>query len=559
MATSTLEHGDSECIIASVQHGEHDLQRLCLDDMGNLKEAQLATVQEAELPPEYRKAEKAKSWWGRLYDVWDIQDKEERRLMYKLDAVLVTFMSLGYFLKYLDQANINSAFTAGMKEDLGGNELTTAITMWTIGYCLGQIPSNLLLTRISPRYWIPFLEIVWGVCTLFTYKVTTVNGLYAVRFFVGLAEAGFYPGAQFILGAFYKPSELGKRAVFFHTFGSIGTLISSVLQAAAYTNLDGVHGHAGWQWLFIVDAIITIPIAVMGLVFLPALPGQRDANKATFWMSTREWGIVDRRIKEMNRAPSRKITFARVKGYAKSWHIYVLTILYVSWNNSLNASSIMNLWLKSFSTVDTGTGIRYTVPQIQHYVMPIYGVQVLTAWFFAWTSDSWMRGRRYPWVLVTTLFNAAICIALLKLPLYKHIAAHFFLYYMTNVGGGMSGLLFSWASEICSTDNEERSLVIAFMNNFAYVVQAIVPNFTWKTLDYPKSTIGLSYSTGLSIFLFFWTLLTLHLHNRDKRRATAAYVPSQEDLAGSPDSGSIDKGDEAASVEGAEAEERRAR
>ncbi|GAA5825866.1 hypothetical protein JCM11251_000033 [Rhodosporidiobolus azoricus] len=292
-----------------------------------------AAVTEVELPPEYRKAVKAKSLIGRIYDVADIEDREERRLLYKLDAVLVTFMSLGYFLKYLDQTNLNSAFVSGMKEDLGmfGNELTTAISIWTAGYCIGQIPSNLLLTRISPRWWIPSLELVWGLCTLLTHRVKNVNGLYAVRFFVGLAEAGFYPGAQYIMGSFYKPSELGKRAVFFHTFGAIGSLISSVLQAAAYTNLKGVHGYAGWQWLFIIDAVITLPIAVLGYLFLPALPGQKDANKATFWLSKNDWSVIDRRLREINRAPAAKLTWGRVKKMGRSWRIYVLPVLYILW------------------------------------------------------------------------------------------------------------------------------------------------------------------------------------------------------------------------------------
>ncbi|GAA5864292.1 hypothetical protein JCM3774_002740, partial [Rhodotorula dairenensis] len=91
------------------------------------------------VPAQYRKA-KQLSWYGRIYDVLDIPDPAERRLMYKLDAVLVTFMSAGYFLKYLDQANVNSAFVSGMKEDLNmyGNQLTTAITCWTVGYAIGQ-------------------------------------------------------------------------------------------------------------------------------------------------------------------------------------------------------------------------------------------------------------------------------------------------------------------------------------------------------------------------------------------------------------------------------------
>ncbi|BGP42569.1 hypothetical protein JCM10450v2_006675 [Rhodotorula kratochvilovae] len=512
------------------------------------KTDQIARVEAVEVPPQYQKARKA-SWLGSLYDVADVEDAEERRMLYKLDAVLVTFCAAGYFLKYLDQTNINSAFVSGMKEELNmyGNELTTAITVWTVGYALGQIPSNLLLTRISPRWWIPSLELVWGLCTLFSYKVTTVKTLYVCRFFVGLAEAGFYPGAQYILGSFYKPAELGKRAVFFHTFAGVGTLCSSALQATVYSNLNGVHGLSGFRWLFIIDAVITLPIAIAGYVFLPALPGQKEANKATFWLSEREWSIIDRRIAEVGRAPARPVTKERLKGWASGWHIYVLPVLYILWNNSLNASSIMPLWLKSFNTANTGTGITYTVPQINHYVMPIQAVYIVSAWFFGWTSDAWLRGRRWVWPLFTTIVNAAVCLSLAILPLYQHIPARFGLFYLTQLGGGMSGLLFSWATEICSIDNEERSLVIALMNDLAYVVQAIVPNFTWKTVDYPKSTIGLYYSVGLSLAFFFWIFLTLYLHKRDIRRAQTQLLTSFDGSgADSParSGDSLDKADE---------------
>jgi ACS family pantothenate transporter-like MFS transporter len=178
------------------------------------------------------------TWKGALWDTFDAP-RDERKLLFKLDAVLLTFASLGYrplsrldgeteaqfryFTKNLDQSNLNSAFVSGMKEDLGmyGNQLTTAITMWTIGYVLGrrwlgssilsahsyrltltgQIPSNMyvrydfafaslrrlprLLTRISPRWWIPALEIGWGVCTLFTYKVQSYQ---AVCYLTGHAQ-----------------------------------------------------------------------------------------------------------------------------------------------------------------------------------------------------------------------------------------------------------------------------------------------------------------------------------------------------------------------------------
>lgn len=114
--------------------------------------------------------------------------------------------------------------------------------------------------------------------------------------------------------------------------------------------------------------MITLPIALLGLVFLPALPGQRDW-KPSFWLKQQDLEVIERRLASINRKPPAPFTMARVKGYLAGWHIWVLPVLYILWNNSLNATSIMPLWLKSFNTVNTGTGIHYTVAQINHYIV----------------------------------------------------------------------------------------------------------------------------------------------------------------------------------------------
>ncbi|KAF7528166.1 hypothetical protein PCG10_001455 [Penicillium crustosum] len=122
--------------------------------------------------------------------IWDTFDKspEERRLLFKLDLAILTFASLGYFIKYLDQININNAFVSGMKEDLGmyGNELNYMQTCWTIGYVIGEIPSNILLTRVKPRYWIPAMELLWTVLTMSLSRCNTPTQFYVLRFFVGM-------------------------------------------------------------------------------------------------------------------------------------------------------------------------------------------------------------------------------------------------------------------------------------------------------------------------------------------------------------------------------------
>lgn len=162
-----------------------------------------------------------RSWKSYVWDTWDLPP-DQRWLLFKVDAFVLTFASVGYFLKNIDQTNVNNAFLSGMEEDLEmfGNQLVTSTcfrsrlnrfflsfflqksrvafwhsltsaigtSIWTVGYVIGQIPSNLLLTRVSPRWVIPSLELGWGLATICTSSVKSYKSLYALRFLVGLFE-----------------------------------------------------------------------------------------------------------------------------------------------------------------------------------------------------------------------------------------------------------------------------------------------------------------------------------------------------------------------------------
>jgi|SRR6187402_2015436 len=101
----------------------------------------------------------------------------EKRLLCKIDFFILTYGCLAYFTKWLDQANLSNAYVSGMREDLRmyGTEYNIAVTCFQVGAILGPIPSNLLLTRIKPRYLLPGCELLWAILTVFTYKVTTYS------------------------------------------------------------------------------------------------------------------------------------------------------------------------------------------------------------------------------------------------------------------------------------------------------------------------------------------------------------------------------------------------
>ncbi|KZT51659.1 MFS general substrate transporter [Calocera cornea HHB12733] len=456
------------------------------------------------------------SWLGYFWDTADLPP-EERWLLFKVDASLLIFASLGYFLKNLDQSNINNAFLSGMKEDLGmyGNELVTATSIWTVGYVIGQIPSNLLLTRVSPRWVIPGLEIGWGLATLGNYAVKDIRALYALRFLVGFFESGFYPGIHYILGCWYTPRELSKRSYIFWVTGNLGSMFSGFLQSAAYTNLDGVNGHEGWRWLFIIDAVITLPIAVFGLTMLPALPWYA---KPTFWLSEKEIEIARARMKKIGRNGAEPWSWPKLRRFLTSWHFWILPMLYVIWNNS-GIQNPMGYWLKSFnSNPPPVPGWSFTVSQINLLPLPGNAISVVNSLAWAWIADGPAGGRRWPFIYANAVLTIIFAAVLLKFPIYQDVKGHFVLYYMSSLCGAAGPMILNWIGEISTADNEARAILVAMGNDFAYVVQAVAPNFVWKTTDFPAAHKGMTWSIVVSSLLIGWNSLVLFMVKRDERK-----------------------------------------
>ncbi|KAF7588602.1 MFS transporter (Seo1), partial [Aspergillus hancockii] len=156
--------------------------------------------------------------WYQIQWFADQDTKEERRLILKLDLLIVPYAFLAYWTKYIDQSNINNAYVSGLKEDLNlhGNELVHLQTMYTVGAVVGQLPFAYLFTRFPMSWLIPFMDIMWGVFTLLQYRATSYSELMAYRFMVGWFEvclplrppenqhkltphqAAFFPGMHYI-------------------------------------------------------------------------------------------------------------------------------------------------------------------------------------------------------------------------------------------------------------------------------------------------------------------------------------------------------------------------
>ncbi|KAF4914244.1 Pantothenate transporter liz1 [Colletotrichum viniferum] len=298
-------------------------------------------------------------------------------------------------------------------------------------------------------------------------RLSATAQIYVLRFFIGLAESTFYPGMQYIIGSWYRKDELAKRSCLFHAMGNVGSMVSGYLMAGAH-NLDGVHGYHGWQWLFITNTIVSLPIAISGFFILPELP---------------------------------EIT----KAY---WHIWTLVILYIVFNNGNggNSQPAFPLWLKSEG---------YSLCEVNIYPTITEVVSIITTLIYAWTSDSLFRGPCWPAIVFSGLVKI---IAYVPLTIWNAPnSLKWACFILCGFGGEISGLTFAWAHEICSDDNEERALVTGAMNQMAYVFQAWLPLVIWQQVEAPAYPKGYPSMVALSIVLIGIAFVIRFLHKREIR------------------------------------------
>uniref|UniRef100_A0A8H7MZ28 Major facilitator superfamily (MFS) profile domain-containing protein n=1 Tax=Bionectria ochroleuca TaxID=29856 RepID=A0A8H7MZ28_BIOOC len=197
-----------------------------------------------------------------------------KKMVRKMDMVIMPIMGILYILNYVDRSALAATKVYGIMEDLNMTtaQFATAITFLFIGYIPFQIPSNLIMTKVTrPGLYICSAATVWGAVSASTAAVKTYHTLLVVRVFLGVTEAVFFPGVIYFLSAWYTKQELGKRLAALYVFQMIGSAFGGFIAAACLT-LDGRHGIAGWRWLFIVEGVVTIGCGLIFAMIMPEYP-----------------------------------------------------------------------------------------------------------------------------------------------------------------------------------------------------------------------------------------------------------------------------------------------
>ncbi|KAJ8112320.1 hypothetical protein OPT61_g5286 [Boeremia exigua] len=191
----------------------------------------------------------------------------------KVDTTVLPLLFLGLLVFQLDRMNLASALTDGFAKDIGVDQNTINLgnQLMFLGIVVLEIPSNIVLQRLGPRKWISVQVFIFGMVATLQVFVKNRAGFLTARSFLGLCEAGYIPGGIYTLSTWYTKRELAKRvAVFF--FGMFGGNAISPVLASGILQLGGRGGMRGWQWLFLLEGVFTMIVAIVLLLLLPGSP-----------------------------------------------------------------------------------------------------------------------------------------------------------------------------------------------------------------------------------------------------------------------------------------------
>jgi ACS family tartrate transporter-like MFS transporter len=198
----------------------------------------------------------------------------EKRTIRKITWRIVPFIMLLYFIAYIDRVNIGFA-ALSMKTDLGFTAsilgFGAGIFFW--GYFLFEVPSNIILNKVGARIWIARVMVTWGIVSACMAFVQGPTSFYVVRFLLGAAEAGFFPGIILYLSYWFPSRRRAGVTAFFMAAAPISTAIGSPV-SAALLQMDGMMGLAGWQWMFILEAIPAVILGVVVFFYMTDRPEQ---------------------------------------------------------------------------------------------------------------------------------------------------------------------------------------------------------------------------------------------------------------------------------------------
>ncbi|OAX32847.1 MFS general substrate transporter [Rhizopogon vinicolor AM-OR11-026] len=311
-----------------------------------------------------------------LKNVPRLTPEQERKLWRKIDMRLIPVLSLMYLLAYLDRANIGNAKLEGLitQLDLTGNKYNIALTMFFIPYCLCEPASNLALRAFRPSRWLPGINLAWGIVMVLMSLVKTYPQLVGVRICLGVTEAGLFPGVVYYLTLWYPRYMLQYRIALFFGAATVAGAFSGLL-AFAIGHMGGIAGLESWSWIFLLEGLLTIVVAIFSFFWLVDFP-----DTAMFLTpEERAFVIWKKKYDISSVGEEEKFAVRYVWAAFADWQVWILILVNLSMVVPLTGITLF------LPTIINSFG--YSTPISQLLTIPPYVAAATTLLFFAHYSD----------------------------------------------------------------------------------------------------------------------------------------------------------------------------
>ncbi|EMD86532.1 hypothetical protein COCC4DRAFT_167009 [Bipolaris maydis ATCC 48331] len=441
---------------------------------------------------------------------------EEKKLIRKVDWRLLPILGALYSIALIDRTNISNARVAGMGQDLRldiGERYTIVLVMFFPTYFFLELPSNIVLRKVGSANWLSFIAVSWGAVMIGQAFVKSWISLTICRVLLGAFEAGFFPGCVYLITCWYRRYETQKRLGLFYLFSvGIGGLAS--ILAYGLMQMEGLSGVRGWQWIFIIEGIITVTVAVAAWFIIVDFPDK--AEKKGF-LSSAEAAVIMQRIED-DRGDSvdDPLTWAKLGLHIRDVKLWGYATLFMS--------TTMPAYAFSYFLPVILLGMGYSAGQANALAAPPSLAAMIGAFAFAWLGDKYRV--RAPIIAAQSIITI---VGLMIVAYAENNGARYFGTFLGVCGcqGNVPAILAYQSNNI--RGQSKRSVGSALQIGFG-AIGGIIASTVFTQKEAPRYLTGLWVTAGLQFYIL-GVLICFTVYFRKQNAVVDKQMANGEPLA----------------------------
>ncbi|KAL2810715.1 major facilitator superfamily domain-containing protein [Aspergillus granulosus] len=448
----------------------------------------------------------------------------EKKLVHKIDRLILPLIALSFFLSWIDRSNYGSARLQNLEEDLNmsGSMYQAGFSVFYIGFILFQIPSNMLLNHFGrPSLHIGLAVLAWGIVTISTAAVHNYGGIIACRIALGCVEAHQYPGMLFYLSKWYKTTEYTLRLSLCFAAGLVANAFGPLIAAGISSGLDGARGLSAWRWLYLIEGAVSICGGILIIALLPDFPHNwsrvsPEMKEVAIRRLTLDGSKTDVDEADMSLTQGLRLALVDKK-------LYIMAIINICIASSIGVGNF-------FPTLAATLGYSHIISLL--LVAPPYMFAAIATCIHSYLSD---RTEHRFWYMMypVPLVLAGFAIFMFVDTLGVRYFSMFLMLFIFCINNTIS----AWVATSISRPPAKRAAAYGFFSMVANCAQVWTP-FTYRNQDAPHFRLALGILIGLMVTaaaLSVWLRAILVRENReldelDRGRLARAESRSGEEM-----------------------------